>query len=444
MHGQTPAGWYADPAPGSPPTRQRYFDGAEWTTNIHDSSPRLSAGDPFSDPVPDGLEAGSGFLAGLVGGVIGAVMAVIVSRVGSIERAEPNVHYFMVFGAYGAVLGAALLAAHAAKREPDTVLGWLVGGALVGGVSGGMASLALIHEFARAPLAGKPDPETVWTIQFALVFGALGLCLGLALGAIRGGGGALWTGLAGAVAGLIGGPIYVQMVLFSNIVRSRSDADTMSVVVLTFMGAAIGLFVGGIRPSETTAPAVDHSYSIRMPPPAPPALPMPVLRWGNDYRQLPPEAGESVLDTPIIVERASPAFAPIEQLAPAAPAPRSFLPPPPPPPPKPRYSLVLDDGRTFAVDGRIIIGRDPQRVRREDAYARLVNVDDPANTVSDTHISINFQDHQLFVEDRGSVNGSAVISPQGEQTPLAHATPVQVYNGWTVVFGTRRAQVSGM
>ena len=67
MHGQTPAGWYADPAPGSPPTRQRYFDGAEWTTNIHDSSPRLSAGDPFSDPVPDGLEAGSGFLAGLIG-----------------------------------------------------------------------------------------------------------------------------------------------------------------------------------------------------------------------------------------------------------------------------------------------------------------------------------------------------------------------------------------
>jgi len=105
---------------------------------------------------------------------------------------------------------------------------------------------------------------------------------------------------------------------------------------------------------------------------------------------------------------------------------------------------VLDDGRRFAVEGRIIIGRDPQRVRREDAYARLVSVDDPANTVSDTHISINFQDHQLFVEDRGSMNGSAVISPQGEQTLLAHATPVQVYNGWTVVFGTRRAQVSGM
>jgi uncharacterized RDD family membrane protein YckC len=37
---QTPAGWYADPDPGAPPGRLRYWDGAGWTDHLHQPTPQ--------------------------------------------------------------------------------------------------------------------------------------------------------------------------------------------------------------------------------------------------------------------------------------------------------------------------------------------------------------------------------------------------------------------
>ena len=110
----------------------------------------------------------------------------------------------------------------------------------------------------------------------------------------------------------------------------------------------------------------------------------------------------------------------------------------------PRFALRLDDGRAFAVHERVILGRDPQRSRRDDADALLIVVDDAGHTVSPTHVAIMWMDNRLFVEDRGSVSGSAVMSPSGVQTNLKHAMPIQVGDGWLVAFGSRRAQVSRM
>lgn len=107
-----------------------------------------------------------------------------------------------------------------------------------------------------------------------------------------------------------------------------------------------------------------------------------------------------------------------------------------------RYTLRLDDGRTIEIAGRVILGRDPQRMRRDDAEAELVIVDDAGRTLSRTHLAITATDDGLFVEDRGSVNGSALVSPAGVQTPLPHATPTQVGEGWTILFGACRAPVA--
>lgn len=89
---------------------------------------------------------------------------------------------------------------------------------------------------------------------------------------------------------------------------------------------------------------------------------------------------------------------------------------------------------------RAIVGRDPKRVGQDDTDAVLVDADD-GRTISANHFAITWEDGRLFLEDRGSMSGSIVVSPSGVQTRITNGTPMQVGDGWIVVFGTRRAQV---
>lgn len=344
----------------------------------------------------EGLRAGSGLVAGLVGGTIGAWLAIKVGKTHAVRNADVNVAYLAIFGTYGGILGGALLATNAAKRRVEEIVGWLAVGAFIGFAAGGFGSLILIRVFVDPSFNIGGDPETIFRVAFALIFASLGLSLGLTLGAVRGEGALLWTAVAGAFVGAFGGLMYVEVVLFSNGSRSETATQNLAIATLAFIGAGIGLALGAVRPSIEPTPLLRSSTS------PPPAMPLPVV---------------------------AATAAPSGLLAPSLSA-------------RSHYSLVFDDGRTYEITGRVIVGRDPQRQRMDDAYAQLVNIDDAAHTVSQTHFAIVLQDDRLFAEDRGSANGSMVVSPAGVQTLLPHETPVRIGEGWMVLFGGCRAHVS--
>jgi predicted component of type VI protein secretion system len=66
---------------------------------------------------------------------------------------------------------------------------------------------------------------------------------------------------------------------------------------------------------------------------------------------------------------------------------------------------------------------------------------DDGRAISANHFAIAWEDGRLFVEDLGSMSGSIVVSPAGVKTRVTNGTPMQVGDGWVVVFGTRRAHV---
>ena len=369
---------------------------------------------------PEGLHVGSGFLVGLVAGAIGAWIAMKVGPTQTVRNTDPHVAYLAIFGSYGAILGGALLATDAARRPFQAMLGWFAGGALVGGAAAGLGSLLLVRLIVGTnPYLGG-SPETVFTVAFALIFGSLGFSLGSALAALRGQGAVLVTGVLGGFVGAFGGGTYVKVVLFYPGIHSASDSDSAAIMTLAFIGAGIGAAIGLLRPSIALAPSMrSNEPSLPAMPLPPPLMPMPVVPWAETRPDIAPLPSEPVVAT------AAPSSLP----APSMSA-RSY------------YSLGFDDGRTYQITGRVIVGRDPQRQHMEDAYAQLVNIDDAAHTVSQTHFAVMLQDDRLFAEDRGSANGSMVVSPAGVQTLRPHATPIRIGEGWTVVFGACRAYVS--
>lgn len=102
--------------------------------------------------------------------------------------------------------------------------------------------------------------------------------------------------------------------------------------------------------------------------------------------------------------------------------------------------FVFDTGERQPAAPVILIGRDPA-AGDADKDPVLVAIDDPDRTVSKTHLAVRRSDQGFWVLDRGSTNGSAVTSPDGESTPLANRRAVQVSAGWTVHFGARSFRV---
>ena len=50
----------------------------------------------------------------------------------------------------------------------------------------------------------------------------------------------------------------------------------------------------------------------------------------------------------------------------------------------------------------------------------------------------------VWVTDRGSTNGTVVVSPDGGAAVLAAGTRAEVGTGWTVRFGSRSFRVEGL
>lgn len=106
-----------------------------------------------------------------------------------------------------------------------------------------------------------------------------------------------------------------------------------------------------------------------------------------------------------------------------------------------RIVVELDGDRRVPVDGRTLVGRNPQQDDGEPAA--FLRLEDPTRSVSKTHLELSPTGQGLRVTDLGSTNGSAVIAPDGTVQELRPGSPVTVSGGWVVQAGARRLTVVG-
>lgn len=97
------------------------------------------------------------------------------------------------------------------------------------------------------------------------------------------------------------------------------------------------------------------------------------------------------------------------------------------------WYLVLDDGRQVPVRGTVVVGRQP--VAPAEAPGAVVVGVGEDRAVSKTHLSVVVGDNVLLVTDRGSTNGTAVVSHTGALEPCPAHAPVKVADGQVVSFG---------
>lgn len=218
--------------------------------------------------------------------------------------------------------------------------------------------------------------------------------------------------------------------------------------------AAPGSMVAAVPPSLATgappafpvAPAAAPAPAV--PSPAPPAsVPAgPVVP--------PPQAPAAPAPGPAVAQPAppaqvepGPAVAAPAAPAPAAPAPAAPSPAVPAPASVPRADagdgiravLVLDSGARVEVRGTTLFGRAPAAAAGE-GEAQLIPVPDETRSVSKTHVAVMPARRGVFVVDRASTNGSAIIR-DGAETPLVAGHPAELRTGDTVRFGDRTMRV---
>ncbi|PKQ33329.1 MAG: RDD family protein, partial [Actinobacteria bacterium HGW-Actinobacteria-11] len=104
-----------------------------------------------------------------------------------------------------------------------------------------------------------------------------------------------------------------------------------------------------------------------------------------------------------------------------------------------RAILVLDTGERVEVRGTTLFGRSPSAAAGE-GEALLVPVVDDTRSVSKTHIAVMPARRGVFIVDRASTNGSAIVR-DGVETVLVAGHPAELRTGDTVRFGDRSLQV---
>jgi uncharacterized RDD family membrane protein YckC len=206
------------------------------------------------------------------------------------------------------------------------------------------------------------------------------------------------------------------------------------------IGAHRGTSASVGEPPEAPAPgamvsAVPPSLATGSAPPAPAARPAPAPA---------PAPGPAPAPTPAPAPAAPAPAAPAATAAapaPAAPvpAPAAAAPAAPAAPAGVRAILVLDTGERIEVRGTTLFGRSPSAAAGE-GVAHLVPVVDDTRSVSKTHIAVMPARRGVFVVDRASTNGSAIVRG-GTETALVAGHPAELQTGDTVRFGDRFLQV---
>jgi uncharacterized RDD family membrane protein YckC len=204
---------------------------------------------------------------------------------------------------------------------------------------------------------------------------------------------------------------------------------------------APGSMVSAVPPSLATGAPVPAAFAppapaAPAPAPAPaPAVPAPAPAAPAPAVQAPPAPAPA----PAVQDPSAPAPAPAPAPAvQAPPVPAPVLSPPEPRPQAPvgvRAILVLDTGERIEVRGTTLFGRAPSAAAGE-GEALLVPVVDDTRSVSKTHIAVMPARRGVFIVDRASTNGSAIVR-EGAETALSAGHPAELQTGDTVRFGDR-------
>jgi len=105
------------------------------------------------------------------------------------------------------------------------------------------------------------------------------------------------------------------------------------------------------------------------------------------------------------------------------------------------WSILLDDGRRIALDGLILLGRNPQPNAGEED-AQLIKIADETRTVSKSHLAIGLDAGGVYVVDRGSTNGSTVSTTKGMSTRCKAGEMVRVGEGAIVSIGDHWLEIT--
>jgi FHA domain len=97
-------------------------------------------------------------------------------------------------------------------------------------------------------------------------------------------------------------------------------------------------------------------------------------------------------------------------------------------------ALLLADGRRVPLTTTLLVGRDPAP-RAGEAVGALVAVDDPARSVSKTHLAVGTDAVGAWVVDRHSTNGTVVTLPDGQRILCVPERRVRLVAGAAVHFG---------
>ncbi|GAB4099139.1 RDD family protein [Sinomonas halotolerans] len=96
--------------------------------------------------------------------------------------------------------------------------------------------------------------------------------------------------------------------------------------------------------------------------------------------------------------------------------------------------LSFSDGRSVALRGPVLVGRNPAAYEDE-TVQELVVVEDPAKSVSKTHLAVWGENGRVWVQDRKSTNGTRLVRSDGSAIAAPAGTPVEVDAGDVVHFG---------
>ena len=101
------------------------------------------------------------------------------------------------------------------------------------------------------------------------------------------------------------------------------------------------------------------------------------------------------------------------------------------------FLLSFDNGQSFTVHGSGLVGRKPQSAPGEQ-HDDLLAVDDENRSLSKTHLEFGIDAGGFWVTDRGSTNGTSVLTAHGEPLDVLVGVRIHVPGDGSVRVGRRQ------
>ena len=102
--------------------------------------------------------------------------------------------------------------------------------------------------------------------------------------------------------------------------------------------------------------------------------------------------------------------------------------------PVPTWVFAASTGERVVVAGNGLVGRKPVAAPGE-SFDQLVPISDPTRSVSKTHLEFGVESGELWVLDRFSSNGSAIVAPDGQRRECEPGRRYRLARGSRVEMG---------